>query len=49
MYTYSQKYALTEPLGNNAFSWKERIALHGQMPSLTIPKIIDGTVDDVKL
>lgn len=46
---YSQKQILTEPLGNNAFAWQEREVLYGQSPTLTIPSLIDGTLDDVIL
>lgn len=46
---YSQKHTLTEPLGNNAFAWQERGVLYGYSPTLTIPSLIDGTLDDVKL
>lgn len=46
---YSQKQILTQPLGNNAFAWQEREVLHGHPPTLTIPELIDGTLDDVIL
>ncbi len=46
---YSQKHILTEPLGNNAFAWQEREVLYGHSPTLNIPSLIDGTIDDVIL
>ena len=48
-HSYSQKQILTKPLGNNAFAWKKREVLYGQSPTLTIPSLIDGTLDDVIL
>lgn len=47
--SYSQKHILTEPLGNNAFAWQEREVLYGHSPTLIIPSLIDGTIEDVML
>jgi hypothetical protein len=44
---YSEKQILIKPLGNNAFAWQEREVLYGHSPTLTIPSLIDGTVDDI--
>ena len=46
---YPQKYTLTERLGNNAFAWQEREVVYGHSPTLTIPPLIDGTLDDVTI
>jgi len=46
---YSQKQILTEPLGNNAFAWQKREVLYGHSPILTIPSLIDWTVDDIAI
>lgn len=46
---YSKKHVLTEPLGNNAFAWQKREALYGHSPTLSIPSLIDGTLDDINL
>lgn len=46
---YKNKQILTQKLGNNAFAWDERTAEYGQSPILTIPALIDGTVDDVRI
>jgi UPF0489 domain len=46
---YRDKQVLTEPVGNNAFAWKERITKCGWSPSLVIPSLIDGTLDDIKI
>jgi hypothetical protein len=44
---YSQKYTLSERLGNNAFAWQEREVLYGHSPTLAIPSLIEWTLDDV--
>ncbi|MBC7498579.1 UPF0489 family protein [Candidatus Gracilibacteria bacterium] len=46
---YANKQILNQNLGNNAFAWDERTAEYGQSPILTIPALIDGTLDDVKI
>lgn len=46
---YQNKQLLTQKLGNNTFAWDERIVKYGQSPTLTIPALIDGTIDDVKI
>lgn len=38
---------LVEPRGNNAFAWDERQAKYGVPPTLTVPSLISGTLDDV--
>lgn len=45
--SYATKKKLTQPLGNNAFAWEEREVLYGHSPVLTIPSLIDGTLEDV--
>jgi UPF0489 domain len=47
--SYSQPYILTENLGNNSFAWDERTSRYGHSPTLTIPALIDGTLDDVRV
>lgn len=44
---YSQGFVLTDPVGNNAFSYEERSALH--VPQLFVPALIDGGIGDVAL
>ena len=46
---YHNKQLLTQNLGNNAFAWEERTTKYGSSPTLTIPALVDGTVDDVKI
>jgi UPF0489 domain len=46
---YSQSHFLTENLGNNSFAWDERTHAYGHSPTLTIPGLIDGTLDDVRI
>ena len=45
--SYSKQHILTENLGNNSFAWDERTSRYGHSPTLTIPALIDGTLDDV--
>lgn len=45
--SYSQRHILTENLGNNSFAWDARTMRYGHSPTLTIPSLIDGTLDDV--
>lgn len=44
---YNQKRILTEKSWNNAFAWDERMRKYGISPTLTLPSLIDGTLDDV--
>lgn len=46
---YSQSRILTEKLGNNAFAWDEREKKYGASPTLTIPSLIEWTLDNVKI
>ena len=46
---YSSTNILRERLWNNAFAWEERIQNYGKTPTLSIPSLIDGTIDDVVL
>jgi hypothetical protein len=46
---YATKQILIEPLGNNAFAWEERTTKYGRSPTLMIPSLIDGTIDDVRI
>ncbi len=46
---YLQSHVLTENLGNNSFAWDERIHAYGHSPTLTIPGLMDGTLDDVRI
>ena len=46
---YRDKQILTHNLGNNAFAWDERIAKYGGSPTLTIPALLNGTIDDVRI
>jgi UPF0489 domain len=45
--SYKNIYILTENLGNNSFAWDARTLRYGHSPTLTIPSLIDGTIDDV--
>lgn len=47
--SYSTKKNLSLRTWNNAFAWEERMRKYGQTPTLTIPALIDGTIDDVML
>lgn len=44
---YSQKHTLTRPVGNNWFAIQERIRLYWDTPTLTIPSLMDGSVEDI--
>jgi hypothetical protein len=46
---YQNKQILNQKLGNNAFAWDERTTKYEQSPTLTIPGLIDGTLDDVRI
>ncbi len=46
---YSAPHILSLCSGNNAFAWEERMRKYGKSPILTIPSLIDGTIDDVLL
>lgn len=46
---YSNQNILTEKLWNNAFAWEERVLKYRKSPTLTIPALKDGTVDDMKI
>jgi hypothetical protein len=46
---YQNKQILRENLGNNSFAWDERLARYSHSPTLTIPSLIDGTLDDVRV
>jgi hypothetical protein len=46
---YKNPYILREKLGNNAFAWEERCKIYNGYPILTIPSLIDWTLDDVKI
>jgi hypothetical protein len=46
---YQNKQILDQKLGNNAFAWDERIEKYGRSPTLMIPAVIDGTLDDVQI
>lgn len=46
---YQNKQILDQKLGNNAFAWDERIEKYGRSPTLVIPRLIDGTLDDVQI
>lgn len=45
---YCKKQILTETSWNNTFAWEERMRKYGTTPTLTIPSLIDGTLDDVR-
>ena len=47
--SYSESQILDQKLGNNAFAWKERMKNYGKAPTLTIPSLLDGTIEDVEL
>lgn len=47
--SYHEKKILTEKIWNNAFAWDERMRKYGTSPRLTIPSLIDGTLDDVQI
>lgn len=46
--SYREKKILTETSWNNAFAWEERMRKYGTTPTLTIPSLIDGTLDDIR-
>jgi UPF0489 domain len=46
---YSHIDTLTTPVGNNIFSWEFRRDFHQKDPTLIIPSLIDGTLDDVRI
>ncbi len=46
---YLSKNILTENTGNNAFAWEMRTERHKKSPTLIIPSIIDGTIEDIKI
>ncbi len=46
---YNNKQLLTQNLGNNAFAWDERTTKYGVSPTLTIPSMIDGTLEDIMI
>ncbi|MBC7503557.1 UPF0489 family protein [Candidatus Gracilibacteria bacterium] len=46
---YTNKQILNQKLGNNAFAWDDRTIKYGQPPTLTIPALICGSIDDVKV
>ena len=45
--SYREKKILIEKNWNNAFSWEERMRKYGTTPTLTVPSLIDGSIDDV--
>jgi hypothetical protein len=47
--SYLEKHILTENLGNNAFAWIERNNFYSKNPILTIPSLIEGGIEDVKI
>jgi hypothetical protein len=47
--SYKNPLFLTEKLWNNAFAWEERVLKYRKSPILSIPKLIEGNIDDVKL
>jgi hypothetical protein len=46
---YLSKNILTKNTGNNAFAWEMRTERHKKSPTLIIPSIIDGTIEDIKI
>jgi hypothetical protein len=46
---YRNKQILTQKLGNNAFAWERRRLEYTRDPILHIPRLIDGTLDDVRI
>lgn len=44
---YKKEILLDKAVGNNLFSYEERKSLHQRDPFITIPKVIEGTIDDV--
>lgn len=45
---YKHEFHLEKESGNNALSYKKRKEILKKNPSLTIPKIINGTLEDVQ-
>jgi hypothetical protein len=46
---YETIQTLSGNQGNNTFSWNERKAYYHQDPTLTIPNLKKGTLDDVRI
>lgn len=46
---YQTPSILLEQMWNNAFAWEKRTQMWGKTPSLYIPKVINGIIDDVKI
>jgi hypothetical protein len=46
---YKTTYILNEPVGNNALSWEDRYKYHENTPSIYIPAIKPGKIEDVEL
>jgi hypothetical protein len=46
---YKNKQILDQKLGNNVFAWAERTMKYGSSPTLTIPTLIEGKIDDVRI
>jgi hypothetical protein len=47
MIPYSLPSTLSKQCGNNAFAWVERTNKYGSSPSLSIPSLIEWTIEDV--
>jgi hypothetical protein len=47
--SYSKKIVLNQNLSNNAFAWDERTAEYRRSPTLAIPAVINGKIDDVRI
>lgn len=45
---YSTSTTISTSIGNNAFAYNERVAAFGKA-EITIPAIVDGTIDDIQL
>ncbi len=46
---YKNKHTLTGELGNNAFAWDERTIFYGKSPTLSIPSLTEGDIDDLQI
>lgn len=46
---YSQERILTEKSWNNFFAWDERKSKYMRSPTLIIPSVIEGDIDDVQI
>lgn len=44
---YSASFTITEAVGNNALSHERRARELGRTPTLCVPSLVDGTLDDV--